>query len=524
MDGAGTVGNPVAGTNAAISFGNHTQGSYTVVATSNLGGCTADMAGSATVTPSVAETCNGQDDDCNGMVDEGLVFSNYYTDADGDGYGSTTVVGNFCALPAGASANNTDCNDNNSNSYAIENWYGDLDSDGASSLFLLNFCGNGTEPYSNLTMTAPAPGTADCDDNNATIHPGGTETANCTDDNCNGAVDEGFPVSIVYVAADAAAGGDGTSWATAFQILQQGLDAVGACAATTQIWMKAGTYYPTRETYIGERSKRLDVTNNVSIYGGFAGSETALSGRTFAGATILSGDFNNTPMDASDDAEEIMLVKNSGTNAVFDHLNFKGASIFDNNTKSLLSIYTYSSAASMTFSYCNFEGNNGHDYGAVDIRTEGLQLSPTFEHCHFTGNTNIDGDGGAMSLSVINDPARLNLTVNNCTFSNNTANGGGAIAYKSSYFGTLNFVAANTVFESNSASSYHGGAIFFPLHGGNSTVTNATITDCTFKNNTAQEEGGAFAIRGGTGQNHTVMISRTKFLNNAGLSEKLNRF
>jgi hypothetical protein len=41
----------------------------------------------AAVNPAATEICNGIDDDCNGL-DDGLVFLNYYVDADGDGFGA----------------------------------------------------------------------------------------------------------------------------------------------------------------------------------------------------------------------------------------------------------------------------------------------------------------------------------------------------------------------------------------------------------------------------------------------------
>jgi hypothetical protein len=60
----------------------------------------------------VTETCNNLDDDCDGTIDNGLTFVNYYNDADGDGYGAG-IATNACSQPANTVTNNTDCNDNN---------------------------------------------------------------------------------------------------------------------------------------------------------------------------------------------------------------------------------------------------------------------------------------------------------------------------------------------------------------------------------------------------------------------------
>ena len=67
----------------------------------------------AQINSGIAELCNGIDDNCNGSVDDGLVFVDYYTDADIDGYGSGTAV-SFCDNPgAGFSTTNDDCDDMN---------------------------------------------------------------------------------------------------------------------------------------------------------------------------------------------------------------------------------------------------------------------------------------------------------------------------------------------------------------------------------------------------------------------------
>src|SRR5262249_52168214 len=48
----------------------------------------------------------------------------------------------------------------------------------------------------------------DCDDGNASVHPGAAETCNGVDDNCSGAIDEGLQCSTD---AGAVSGGDGAS-------------------------------------------------------------------------------------------------------------------------------------------------------------------------------------------------------------------------------------------------------------------------------------------------------------------------
>jgi hypothetical protein len=67
------------------------------------------------VNPSGTEVCGGTDENCDGQFNEGLTFYNYYQDLDGDGYGSTILIGNNCFLPsfAGYPGNSDDCDDNN---------------------------------------------------------------------------------------------------------------------------------------------------------------------------------------------------------------------------------------------------------------------------------------------------------------------------------------------------------------------------------------------------------------------------
>ena len=79
--------------------------------------------------------------------------------------------------------------------------------------------------------------------------------------------------STIYVKADAGGANNGSSWTDAYTDLQ---DALSVTVSGDQIWVAAGTYYPTTDT---NRSATFALVNGVGIYGGFAGVETLLTER-----------------------------------------------------------------------------------------------------------------------------------------------------------------------------------------------------------------------------------------------------
>ncbi|MFH1469817.1 MAG: MopE-related protein [Pseudomonadota bacterium] len=170
----------------------------------------------ATLNPSAAEVCDGDDNDCDGLIDDDDGSASgqtpWYRDADTDGYGLATVTLDRCDQPSGYVADDTDCDDTSSaihpggieicdganadedcdgladdadpSATGQSTWYYDADSDtyGISSS-TLSRCDQPTGYVSRG---------ADCDDGDASINPGATEIcdASDTDEDCNGSADD----------------------------------------------------------------------------------------------------------------------------------------------------------------------------------------------------------------------------------------------------------------------------------------------------------------------------------------------
>ncbi len=169
--------------------------------------------------PRAQEVCDGLDNDCDGMVDNGGVMHTYYRDADGDGFGSASATAptmTACAPPVGYVATNTDCDDANSGANpaapevcdGVDNNCSGTTDEGVSRAFFRDADGDGFgNPDVALTMTAcsPPPGyvgsNTDCDDTNGGRNPGSPEVCDTVDNDCDAMVDEGVQRTF-YVDAD----------------------------------------------------------------------------------------------------------------------------------------------------------------------------------------------------------------------------------------------------------------------------------------------------------------------------------
>lgn len=64
-----------------------------------------------TIYPGAPELCDNLDNNCNAVIDEGLLLTTFFADADEDGFGSSNSIVQACLAPPGFVPNNLDCND-----------------------------------------------------------------------------------------------------------------------------------------------------------------------------------------------------------------------------------------------------------------------------------------------------------------------------------------------------------------------------------------------------------------------------
>ena len=201
------------------------------------------------VHPGATEVCNGQDDDCDGRIDDDdddvdlSTTRDYYVDDDGDGHGDPDRATESCALPAGHALAGDDCNDRNaaispSATELCDRGNIDEDCDGLAD--------NDDPSADPATMTAYAPDAdgdrhgdasasptlacddpstpslayttdaTDCDDADAAVNPAATEICDPldTDEDCSGLADDDDPgldtttATTWYADADADGHGD----------------------------------------------------------------------------------------------------------------------------------------------------------------------------------------------------------------------------------------------------------------------------------------------------------------------------
>lgn len=338
----------------------------------------------------------------------------------------------------------------------------------------------------------------------------------------------------IYVKSDAAGANTGVSWQDAYTALS---DALNAAADGDQVWVTAGTYKPAATP----PNSSFALKAGVALYGGFAGTETSLSGRNPAtNVTILSGDLAGDDVAGtftskrSDNSTHVILVSDpnlTGARAILDGCTISGGQTLAGNTNPDLTrrgggVLT---TAKLTVRNCRFTDNNAETGGGLAVVTRDAS-GTLVDNCLFEKN-NATTLGAGMFFRDVANGSEVNrcifsenktvrgtfyvitsagLTVDSCQFLNNDA---GLNPCAGMYTWQTLFTMTNTLFKGNKANDY--GAMYNDGRGG---VFPFTIEKCRFEDNvavdatTASNVATAGAIFNAT---TTSTIKNCIFLNNS---------
>ena len=293
---------------------------------------------------------------------------------------------------------------------------------------------------------------------------------------------------IVYVTPNGT--GNGSSWASATGNLKAALD---NATATTQVWVKKGTYWPTNcsNCTFAQRNMRFQVKNGVKLYGGFAGSETSVSQRNItANPTYLSGDIDQDGQLANN-SFTIIYTTNVSNLTLVDGFIITGGNASD----SASALGTPPNSGAGWFNVGSTTGGNSH---------------PVIRNCRFENNYAWGYGGGMFNDGSFSGDCHPMLE--NCVFSENTSRTGGGGMYNSgSFSGHCNPVLTNCIFENNESLLSDGGGMFnIGSENGN---CNPSLTNCTFTGNTAFNDGGAL-YNFGKGGNSSPGVKNCTFQEN----------
>ncbi len=186
-----------------------------------------------------------------------------------------------------------------------------------------------------------------------------------------------------YVRANAPSGGDGLTWQTAHPTIGEAIEQVNSA---DEIWISGGTYH---EAIILEPS--------MSLYGGFAGTEVALSERNWAAHPVII-DATGLKANAVVAAPHVTVngVQITHGRAIMGGgMNCTGCSpviencVITRNSSSLYAGGIYCEQASPIITNCIIAENTADLQAGAALY--GVDCSATFNHCIVFGNTSEQG-------------------------------------------------------------------------------------------------------------------------------------
>ena len=271
-----------------------------------------------------------------------------------------------------------------------------------------------------------------------------------------------IPGRIIYVNQNATGNNDGSSWENAYTDLQP---ALAASDATNEIWVAAGTYFPTTEV---DREQTFAINNGAQVYGGFAGTETERSQRNILENRVtLSGDIG-VEGDRTDNSYNVVTIADNEFPIVLDGFTIVDGQADGGGTFSTDyggGIYIEDNADVVNLSNLIIANNQATFGGSGIYQSDSIA---NFNNVAFLNNTGINSSGSTGG-ALFAERSVTNIT--NSLFVNNSAVDGGAISTNTASFAEFDakLNIANSTFVRNQADE--GGVIYNSPFGDTPIVT-----------------------------------------------------
>lgn len=329
----------------------------------------------------------------------------------------------------------------------------------------------------------------------------------------------GYSQNKIYVDISAGTGGDGSTWAMAFNDLQ---DALALAESTTiqddTIWVAQGIYYPDDS----DRTIFFDIPHTTYLYGGFDGTETQLSQRDIANnETILSGDIDeddgpNYSVESPDfdNSSTVVHMKLLCLYSLIDGFTISGG-VADMGDGSILSssgggVFIDGGTANggiPVFRNTTFKDNYALQFGGA-IYADGL--SGGYAHyaagnCLFIGNKSVS-NGGAIQNDGKCSPALVHST-----FTNNVSGFGGAV-YNNGTDSICSPTIVNCIFNDNHSFDLGGAVYSFAKKA--SGISKPQFINCLIYDNTSAASAAGLYCLADEGGIAEMEITNSTFYNN----------
>lgn len=303
-----------------------------------------------------------------------------------------------------------------------------------------------------------------------------------------------------YVDIAATGSNNGSSWANAYNNLDDAIAAAHSNSLIDTILVAQGTYRPGVNIGVQPRDKAFLFTRDgLAVLGGYPTGGGSRDIVNFP--TILSGDIG-TLNNAGDNAYHVLVAINAAATPLSSSLVIDGFIVTQGNADEQSALNTYgeyiarsNGAGLMTFNTdvtianCTFDDNHAVYGGAIFAQNSNALIST----CTIKNNS-AELNGGGI------DNVNSGLTITGCSFKNNQADVGGAIATHSGTGQTV----VNSIFAGNSCINW-GGATF------NNDFSITSYVNCLFFGNKASAGGAIYNF-----DNSSPTFTNCTFSGNAG--------